>query len=386
MKKVIILGSTGIIGRNTIEVIRGLKGFEIVGLAAYRNLPRLTEQARRLESRYAVILEPTADRTRVLKTSKTSLLFGETGLLMMVEKSRADIMVFSLASAIGVSALLKGIEKRMRICLATKEILVSFGEIVMRRVQKYRGELFPIDSEHSAIFQCLRGESNAAIRRVFLTASGGPFLRKNLRNAGKADVLNHPVWKMGQKITVDSATMMNKGLEVIEAHHLFGLRPDQIKVVIHPEAICHSLVQFIDGSIKAQFSYPDMKLPIQYALTAPDRQSGQVRHIDMTHFQNLQFLEPDFNKFPALNLAYCALEIGKSMPAVLNGANAEAVNLFLEDKVKFVDIPEIIAKTMKSHLPRSGGIDDYFAAEKWAHEYVRNMIVKNNVGENSCCS
>jgi 1-deoxy-D-xylulose-5-phosphate reductoisomerase len=374
MKKVVILGSTGTIGRNTIAVLSKLKGFRIVGLAAYRNRSALDEQISILAPPFACLINPAPDAAGRPIRKRTRLFYGETGLHELVDKSRADIMVCSLSSTIGVTAVAKGIKSGMRICLATKEILVSFGEILMDLVKRHKTELIPVDSEHSAIFQCLRGEAPDSVRNIFLTASGGPFLNRNIRRARKSDVLNHPIWKMGQKITVDSATMMNKGLEIIEAHHLFGLPPEKIKVVIHPEAVCHSLVQFVDGSIKAQFSYPDMKLPIQYALTFPDRQPGLIRHIDMTHFQNLSFLEPDFKKFPALNLAYRALKTGKSMPAVLNGANAEAVKLFLEDRLKFSEITGIIEKTLKAHQPTRGGITEYILQEKWAHKYVRSIV------------
>lgn len=375
MKKIIILGSTGTIGRNTIDVVRKLKGYQIIGLAAYRNIGRLADQIALLKPQAAALIETRPGSPRVPPRIGTRLYFGADGLREMVEKSRADIMVCALSSTVGVTAVIRGIESGMRICLATKEILVSFGEIIMEIVRRHRTELIPVDSEHSAIYQCLRGESASEVRNIFLTASGGPFLhRRDIRKVRKSDVLRHPIWKMGQKITVDSATMMNKGLEIIEAHHLFGLPPEKIKVVIHPEAICHSLVQFVDGSIKAQFSYPDMKLPIQYALTMPFRRPAAIRHIDMSHFQNLSFLEPDFKKFPALGLAYRALRTGKSMLAVLNAANAKAVELFLEDKLKFSDITNVIEKTLKAHQPKKGGIMDYIAAEKWAHDYVRSII------------
>jgi 1-deoxy-D-xylulose-5-phosphate reductoisomerase len=374
MKKVVILGSTGTIGRATIAVLRKLKGFRIVGLAAYRNRLVLDEQISIFDPPLAGLIDPAPDAWGKPDRKKTRFLYGEAGLHELVEKSRADIMVCALSSTIGVTAVIKGIKSGMRICLATKEILVSFGEIIMDLVRRHRVELIPVDSEHSAIFQCLRGESPDSVRNIFLTASGGPFLNRDIHRARKSDVLNHPVWKMGQKITVDSATMMNKGLEIIEAHHLFGLPPEKIKVVIHPEAICHSMVQFVDGSIKAQFSYPDMKLPIQYALTLPDRQPGLVRHIDMGHFQKLSFLEPDFRKFPALGLSYRALKTGKSMPAVLNAANAEAVKLFLEDRIKFSEITGVIEKTLKAHYPVKGDINHYIAQEKWAHKFVRSII------------
>ncbi len=372
MKKVVILGSTGTIGNNAIRVLKQLDGFQIVGLAAFRNHNRLFSQVNDLRPSYAALIESGAHAQPGFP--KTRFFRGEEGLTKMVRACRADIMIAALSSTIGVTAVCAGIELGMRIGLATKELLVSFGDIIMRLVRRCGSELIPIDSEHSAIFQCLQGEPRNAIRNIFLTASGGPFLNRNISRVRKVDVLNHPVWKMGPKITVDSATMMNKGLEIIEAHHLFGLPPEKIQVVIHPEAICHSLVQFQDGSIKAQFSYPDMKLPIQYALTAPARLPSPIPHIDMRHFQNLTFLQPNYKKFPCLRLAYLALKIGKSMPSVLNAANSEAVKLFLDDRLKFNDIPAVIEFVMKQHQPIKGSISDYHGLEQWAHGKVRNWI------------
>lgn len=372
MMKVIILGSTGTIGQNTIQVLKRLDGYRIVGLAAYRDHRRLADQIRKLKPAYAVLIDAKGNLRAV--NHGTRILTGENGLTRMIRASRADILIAALSSTTGLNAVCAAIELGMRVCLATKELLVSFGDIIMSLVRRHQTELVPVDSEHSAIFQCLQGESREFIRTVYLTASGGPFLNKNMKKVSKAEVLNHPVWKMGPKITVDSATMMNKGLEVIEAHHLFDLPPEKIKVVIHPEAICHSLVQFEDGSIKAQFSYPDMKLPIQYALTLPKRLTAPIPYIDMQHFQNLTFLAPDFNKFPCLKLAYSALKIGKSMPLVLNAANSTAVKLFLEDIITFNDIPLIIESVMNRHKPIDGSIQDYCEVEKWANQQVMKII------------
>ncbi len=376
MRKVIIFGSTGSIGLNTIKVLKKLKKYKIVGLATYSNYKLLHKQINALRPQYAVLVDKRYYTGLKQFYKKKNILFGEDGLYEMIEKSYADILVAAFSSAIGIYAILAAIKKAMRICLATKEILVSFGEVVMREVKKSNGELIPVDSEHSAIYQCLEGRKPDEIDKIILTASGGPFLKRSLKNVRKSDVLKHPVWNMGKKITVDSATMMNKALEIIEAHHLFSIPPEKIKVVIHPEAICHSLVQFIDGTLIGQFSRPDMKLPIQYALTAPQRMPSLVKSIALDKIKQLNFLTPDYKKFLGLNLAYDALRIGKSMPAVLNGANEAAVKAFLDDKLKFQDITTIIKKAMSAHNPVSGGIEEYRQAEIWAKEFVRTEIKK----------
>lgn len=370
MKRVILLGSTGSIGRNTIEVIKTLKEFKIVGLAAYTNHKLLEEQAKHYRPEAITIIDKDYYKSLRRNLRGINILYGEPGITKMMQMVDADILVGALASSLGIFGILKAIEKGMRICLATKEILVSFGEIIMQGTKKSGAKLIPIDSEHSAIYQCLEGKKISEVLNIILTASGGPFLNRKIKNVKKTDVLKHPVWKMGRKITVDSATMMNKGLEVIEAHHLFGLPLEKIKVAIHPEALCHSLVQFIDGSIICHLSTPDMRLPIQYALTAPDRLPSKIKYLDINKVKSLNFFSPDFKKFPCLGLAYEALKVGKSMPAVLNGANAEAVKLFLEDKIEFNEIPAIINKTMTNHTPKKGNIKDYLEAEKWAREFV----------------
>ncbi len=380
MKRVIIFGSTGSIGLNTIKVIENLKGYRIAGIAAYSNYKMLIHQAQNIKPDFVCIYNKKYYNHLKKDLYKTKALCGEDGLLEMIALANAQILVAAFASAIGIQAIISAIKKRMRVCLATKEVLVSFGEIIMRLIKKYRAELIPIDSEHSAIYQCLEGRNIQDVESIILTASGGPFFNKPIKNVQKKDVLSHPIWSMGKKITVDSATMMNKGLEVIEAHHLFGLPPERIKVVIHPEAICHSLVQFIDGTVLAQLSLPDMKLPIQYALTAPDRTISLVKKLDLTRIKQLNFLPPDSRKFPGLGLAYRAIKTGKSMPAVLNGANEEAVRQFLADNLKFTDIPVVIQKTMDAHRPASGEIELYRSAEEWAREYVRKLVgVKEDI-------
>lgn len=374
MKKVILLGSTGSIGRNAIKVIGKLKDHKIVGLAAYKNYKMLRCQTEQIKPRSITLVDKTHYNLLKAYKSNTKVFCGESGITEMIETTKADIVIVAFASAVGIYGIKKAIEKHLRLCLATKEVLVSFGDIIMTEAKRHKADIIPIDSEHSAIYQCLEGKNISDVKAILLTASGGPFLKKSIRNVKKHDVLTHPIWKMGAKITVDSATMMNKGLEVIEAHHLFHMPPERIKVVIHPEAICHSLVQFIDGTMLAQLSTPDMKLPIQYSLTAPERRASCVKYLDITEVKNLGFMRPDLKKFPCLSFAYRALAEGKSMPAVLNAANEEAVRLFLEDKIRFHRIPYIIKKVMEKHKPKKGSIKDYIAWATWAKQTVRSLL------------
>jgi 1-deoxy-D-xylulose-5-phosphate reductoisomerase len=371
MKRVIILGSTGSIGCNAVEVIRNLKNYRVVGLAAYSNHELLAEQARTLKPRIVTLIDPR--RIDVLKKQRGNarIMKGEQGIEEMVDALEADAIICALASSMGIKAILRAIEKKMDICLATKEILVNFGDLVMKKVHRYNVKMLPIDSEHSAIYQCLEGKNREDVMNIILTASGGPFLRRSIRNVRKEDVLRHPVWKMGRKITVDSATMMNKGLEVIEAHHLFNFPVEMIKVVIHPEAICHSLVQFKDGTMLAQLSTPDMRLPIQYALTAPHRVQSPTPYLDIKRVKCLTFQAPNMRKFPCLQFAYEALRVGRTMPAVVNTANEEAVKLFLDDSLKFHEIPKVIGRVMKKHQPSDGDLQCYLDAIDWAKEQVK---------------
>ena len=371
MKKAIILGSTGSIGRNSVEVITRLKEYKVVGLAAYGNHRLLASQASALKPKIVTIINQRHHKQLKAQLGRTKVLCGEEGITEMVDALDADTIICALASSLGIRGVIRAIEKKLDICLATKEILVNFGNIIMPSVRQLGVKLLPIDSEHSAIYQCLEGKRRADVMNIVLTASGGPFLKRSVRNVRKEEVLRHPVWKMGRKITVDSATMMNKGLEVIEAHHLFDFPAEMIKIVIHPEAICHSLVQFKDGTLLAQLSTPDMKLPIQYALTAPHRLPSATVYLDISKVKSMTFMPPDARKFPCLRLAYTALGIGKTMPAVMNTANEEVVKLFLEDIIKFHEIPEIIEKVMNEHEPVNGGIDHYLEAIDWAKKKVR---------------
>lgn len=372
MKKAIILGSTGSIGCNTIKVINELKNYRVVGLAAYGNHQLLAAQAALLKPKIITIIDRQHHKKLKTQLGRTQILSGEEGIIEMVEALNADTLICSLASAIGIRGVLRAIEKKMDICLATKEILVNFGTLVMKKVKQLGVRLLPIDSEHSAIYQCLEGKNRKDVMNIILTASGGPFLKRSIKNVRKEDVLRHPVWKMGRKITVDSATMMNKGLEVIEAHHLFDFPASMIKVVIHPEAICHSMVQFKDGTLLAQMSTPDMKIPIQYALTSPHRLPSLTPYLDISKVQRLTFMTPNTKKFPCLHLAYSALETGKTMPAVINTANEEAVKLFLDDNLEFHEIPKIIENIMVKHQPVDGDLRHYLDAINWAKEQVRS--------------
>ncbi len=366
MKRIIVLGSTGSIGRNTLKIVSGLRGYKIVGIAAHADHTSLLKQAALIKPRAVALVDDRHYKDLRPLVKNTMVFRGEEGIKEMIQALDADILVAAFASAVGIDGIMHAIRKKMKLCLATKEVLVTYGEIIMRQIRRNRAAISPIDSEHSAVSQCLEGRKTSEVLSIILTASGGPFLDRPMRNVTKADVLNHPVWKMGAKITVDSATMMNKGLEIIEAHHLFGIPAEKIKVAIHPEALCHSLVQFIDGSMLCQISSPDMKLPIQYALTAPARQPCPVKYLDIRKVKAFHFKMPDKRKFRCLDLAYDALRVGKSMPAVLNGANAAAVRSFLEGRLRFDMIPSVIETVMEKHQPRAGGIKEYREAEKWA--------------------
>lgn len=370
MKRVVILGSTGSIGRGAIQVIKRLAGYRIIGLAAYADQRRLIEQVKDVRPLFATLIQPPAAGRALPGVKLRRFYTGSQGIRDMIDEAQADILVAALASAVGIEAIIGAIRRRMRICLATKELLVTYGPVIMREVRQCSTTLTPIDSEHSAIYQCLESRPARQVARLYLTASGGPLLHCSTRRVTKEQVLAHPVWKMGHKITVDSATMMNKGLEVIEAHHLFGVPFPRIKVVVHPEALCHSFVQFVDGSLLGQFSTPDMRLPIQYALTAPDRFPSPVPQLDVTRMGSLQFLAPHPRKFPCLELAYAAGRTGRTMPAVLNGANEAAVRLFLDSRIPFHKIPRLVEAAMNKHRPETPTIESCRQAEDWARRFT----------------
>lgn len=356
MKKISILGSTGSVGRSTLSLVDlNPDRFRVVGLAARRNAGLLLEQARN----YSPLAVAIHDREKAAwlrqRLPGTPVLEGQEGVAGLAAESDADMVVAAITGAAGLVPTLSAILGGRDVALANKETLVMAGELVMREAREARVRLLPVDSEHSAIHQCLNGEKKAQIRRILLTASGGPFFRKSLRELGKVTVqeaLNHPTWKMGPKITVDSATLMNKGLEVIEAHHLFGLRPGQVEIVIHPQSMVHSMVEFVDGAIMAQLGITDMRLPVGYALSYPDRCDLPVPSLDLLALPPLEFHAPDPVKFPCLRLAREALQQGRTYPAALNAANEVAVGLFLEGRIPFQDIPAIVGGVLDTHGPQ----------------------------------
>jgi len=354
MKNIAILGSTGSIGRNSLEVIENFPNeFRVTYLTTNKNIELLSKQVAKFHPRGVVVLdENAASSFKKMVNEGVEVLAGEEGLLEIVTREDVDVVISSLVGFAGLKPTAKAIQHGKHIALANKETLVAAGEVVMNLVERHKVNLLPIDSEHSAILQCLAGENRASIARLILTASGGPFLDKEKSEFGNitvAEALSHPNWKMGNKITIDSATLMNKGLEVIEAHWLFGLPPEKIEVVIHPQSIIHSMVEFIDGSVKAQLSVPDMKIPIQYALMYPERAPSNYQRVNFTTLHALTFCQPDLEKFESLGLAFQALKIGGTAPTVLNAANEVAVEMFLTNKIKFNDIPSLIRTALEQH-------------------------------------
>jgi 1-deoxy-D-xylulose-5-phosphate reductoisomerase len=355
-----ILGSTGSIGRSSLEVIEAMPDrFRVTCLTAHRNTGLLAEQVRRFTPRTVVVTDPAcAGALRTQVDGTTEVLCGDDALLDVVAREDVDIVISALVGFAGLHPTLRAIEAGKDIALANKETLVVGGELVMAKVRAHNVRLLPVDSEHSAILQCLQGEDLHAVNRLILTASGGPFLntpREEMADITPARALKHPTWTMGAKITIDSATLMNKGLEVIEAHWLFGLPPERIEVIVHPQSIIHSMVEFVDGSVKAQLGVPDMKLPIQYALTYPERPPSTFKRVDFAALGRLTFQEPDVDRFPCLSLAFRAMRDGGAAPAVMNAANEVAVGLFLEGRIGFAAIPELIAQAMDA-IPSAGAL------------------------------
>ncbi len=378
-KNIAILGSSGSIGKNSLEVIANFPDqFKISYLTVNKNIDALCEQVQRFKPRGVVVLdECSASACKKRVNGTTEVLVGEEGLEEIVQRDDVDVVISSLVGFAGLKPTINAIKAKKKIALANKETLVVAGEIIMRLVEENGVTLIPVDSEHSAIFQCLVGESNSQIDKIILTASGGPFLstsKDELRRVTIQQALNHPNWKMGSKITIDSATLMNKGLEVIEAHWLFGLPADKIEVVIHPQSIIHSMVEFIDGSVKAQLGIPDMKIPIQYALTYPERALSKFVRIDFPKLKEMTFFEPDLDRFQCLQLAFDALHTGGTMPAALNAANEIAVERFLDGKISFLQIPETICRTMEQHTSKSSPtLEDIIEADSSARRFAKSI-------------
>ncbi|MBB6216514.1 1-deoxy-D-xylulose-5-phosphate reductoisomerase [Anaerosolibacter carboniphilus] len=381
MKKISILGSTGSIGKQTIDVVRNNKNeFHIFGLSGNNNIDELEQQIREFNPMVAAVMEDTKalELSRRLGKCKTEILTGMEGLIAVATLPNIDTVLTAVVGMIGLLPTMKAIEAKKNIALANKETLVTAGEIVMKQAQIQGVKIIPVDSEHSAIFQCIQGYKTEDIRRIILTASGGPFREHSLEQLQQVTVeeaLRHPKWNMGKKITIDSATLMNKGLEVIEARWLFDIPIDQIEVVVHPQSIIHSLVEYKDSSILAQLGCPDMRVPIQYALTYPKRIENNYEKMDFYRLGNLSFEKPNLEKFPSLRLAYDSLKAGGSMPTVLNGANEALVELFLQGKINFCDIPAILEKILEKHtIEYSLDINKIIEIDLWARSYVKNMI------------
>lgn len=382
MNRVAILGSTGSIGTQTLEVIRQFpERAKVVALAARGNVARLLEQVRRFRPEACALVEShaAAQLHQHLNAEglKTEVLSGPEGLCTLATRCDVDTVVVAIAGASALRATLAAIRAGKRVALASKEVLVAAGHLVMREVSRVGAALIPVDSEHSAIFQCLQGEESKAVRRILLTASGGPFRdysMEQLRAVTAAEALAHPTWRMGQKVTVDSATLMNKGLEVIEACWLFEVEAEQVEVVLHRQSVVHSLVEFVDHSVLAQLGWPDMRLPIQYALFYPERVANCLQSLDLAKVGTLTFEVPDTERFPCLALAYQAAEVGGSMPCALNAANEAAVALFLEGRVSFPDIAALNAEVMRRHqVLTDPTLDQILEVDAWARNEVGRL-------------
>ncbi len=373
-KNIAILGSTGSIGSQALDVISGFPDvFRVTYLTGNSNLSLLLDQTRKFRPKGVVVFSEEAAKQISSKVpGGTEIIVGTDQLSDVVQRDDVDIVVSSLVGFAGLQPTIRAVQAGKKIALANKETLVVAGEIIMPLVAKHQVDLLPVDSEHSAIFQCLIGELPNKIERIILTASGGPFRTKTaeeLKSVTLEQALKHPNWTMGNKITIDSATMMNKGLEVIEAHWLFDVPAHNINVVVHPQSIIHSMVEFVDGSIKAQMGMPDMKVPIQYALTYPSRSASAFPRVNFPQLSEMTFFEPDLKKFPCLQLAYDALKEGGTMPAVLNAANEVAVAKFLNREIPFMSIPAMISEAMERHsVTANPSLEDIVEADRSTRE------------------
>lgn len=380
MKRLSILGSTGSIGVSTLDIVaRFPDKFEVVGLSAGGNIDLLKQQIEKFRPKYVSVMEQMA--AGLLEGLGCEVLHGVAGAIRVATAPETDMVVSAIVGAAGLVPTVAAIKAKKEIALANKETLVMAGELVMREAREAGVSILPVDSEHSAIFQSLVGHNRDEIKRLILTASGGPFLNypsERLNRVTPQDALNHPNWNMGKKITVDSASLMNKGLEVIEARWLFDIPADRIDVHVHPQSIIHSMVEYIDGSVIAQMGIPDMRIPISYALSYPERLPVSLPSLNLFETEKLTFLRPDHDRFPCLNLAYQALEAGGTMTAVLNATNEVAVDAFLNGKIGFLDIPRLIEKAVSSH--RNGPashVDDVLKADLWAREKAKELIKRS---------
>jgi 1-deoxy-D-xylulose-5-phosphate reductoisomerase len=381
MKTIVILGSTGSIGTNTLDIVdRFPQDFRVIGLTAGSNDDKLEEQIRRVRPAFVALANEAAAARLRQRCADLSLqiLSGNEGVAQVAQTPEAELVVSAIVGGAGLVPTLAAIRAGKQIALANKEPMVMAGALMQAEATKHHVRIFPVDSEHSAIFQSLEGHRREDVKRVILTASGGPlwnFTREQLQDVSPERALQHPNWKMGSKITIDSATLMNKGLEVVEARWLFDIPDAQIEVLVHRESIIHSLVEYRDRSVIAQLGLPDMRTPISYALRYPERMPLELPSLDLTEIGKLTFFKPDHDRFPCLRLAYDALQVGGTMPATMNAANEVAVEAFLQSGIRFLDIPDIIRSTMEAHTPRQiDGLDDALEADRWAREKAESLV------------
>lgn len=382
MKRLAILGSTGSIGTSALKIVSAFpRQYKVVALAAGKNIDLLCEQITQYHPKIVAVSDETGYQQlkSALRGRKTPrILFGADGLCEVASLPDADIVLSAIVGSAGLMPTRAAVKAGKIVALANKEALVTAGDIVMAEARRYGATILPVDSEHSALFQCMHGWKRESISRLILTASGGPFRgmkQRQLRLATAADALRHPNWSMGRKISIDSATLMNKGLEVIEAYHLFGMPLAQVGVLVHPQSIVHSIVEYCDGSYLAQLSRPDMRGPIALALSYPERLSDAVEPLGIEQLASLTFEQPDRKNFPCLDLAYQAMESGGTMPAVMNAANEIAVHAFLENRIRFTDIPRTIARVMNAHtIAPAQEIDAVVEADRWARAITQEAI------------
>lgn len=369
MKQIAVLGSTGSVGVHVLEVIaRFPQKFKVVGLTANTNVALLNAQIKKFRPVIAALRNE--DTARRWKINGTKTCSGPKGIVEVATDSRVDLVVVAISGSAGLIPTLEAVKAGKNIALANKESLVMAGRIIMDLAEKNSVDILPLDSEHSAIFQCLVGQNKSELNKIYLTASGGPFKdtsKARLKSVSPQEAMDHPKWKMGKKISIDSATLMNKGLEVIEAHFFFDIAVNKIEVLIHPEAIVHSFVEFVDGVILGQLSMPDMRLPIQYALTYPERIQSGIANINFSKINSLTFAPPDLDKFPCLDIAYQAAREGGSFPCVLNAVNEECVEAFLNGEIKLPDIAKILDKVLSIHNKiNQPSLDEILGADSWA--------------------
>ncbi len=373
-RKIVLLGSTGSVGSNVLKVIESLKGeFTVLALSARENVRLLARQANKF--RPAFIGLGDGGKTQSLKQKlnyKCKIFSGSHGLAKIAGLSQADLIVIATTGISGLLPLWAALGAGKDVALANKEALVVAGKLIKKKAGRKKAQLIPMDSEHNAIFQCLENRKGNVVKKIILTASGGPFYKRSrasLKKIKPQEALRHPLWKMGAKISIDSATLINKGLEVMEAQHLFNLKLSQIEILIHPQGLVHALVELIDGSVLALLSRPDMRLPIQHALTFPERRKSSLRPIDLSRLSKLEFYRPDYQRFPGLKLALESAQLGGTMPAVFNAANEVAVALFLQNKIDFLSIPGLIKKVMARHKTKKNpGLGEILKADIWARK------------------